>query len=209
MASQEAWKLRNHPGEKKYLELSTEEGKANILGFWVFLGAELALFASLFATYLVLHGSTAQGPDSRHLFDAKKTAIDTVVLLTSSFTCSLAIHEMRLQRLKIVLVWFGITLLLGGTFLGLEISEFIHYILIGASLSKSAFLSGFFLLVGIHGAHVAFGSLWMVNIIIQFLQRGFTPRTTRKAFILSLYWHFLDIVWIFIFTLVYLTGMAV
>ena len=100
MGSREAAKLENDRGREKYLELSTEEGKANIMGFWVFLGAELALFASLFATYLVLHGSTANGPDSRHLFDANKTAIDTAVLLTSSFTCSLAIHEMRQAAVK-------------------------------------------------------------------------------------------------------------
>lgn len=191
------------------LEYRTEESRLNILGFWIFLGAEVALFATLFATYLVLFQRTGSGPTAKDLFEVKDVLIETLLLLTSSFTCGLAIFEMRRNRLSGLLTWLLVTLLLGAGFITFEIREFIHYVHEGATMQTSAFLSSFFVLVGTHGAHVSLGIGWMILIIIQLLQRGFTPRTARKVFIVSLYWHFLDVVWIFIFTLVYLAGMVI
>jgi cytochrome aa3-600 menaquinol oxidase subunit III len=191
------------------LEYRTEEGRLNILGFWIFLGAEVVLFATLFATYLVLFQRTGSGPTAKDLFEVKDVLIETLLLLTSSFTCGLAIFEMRRGRMSGLLAWLLVTLLLGAGFITFEIREFIHYVHEGATIQTSAFLSSFFVLVGTHGAHVSLGIGWMILIIIQLLQRGFTPRTARKVFIVSLYWHFLDVVWIFIFTLVYLTGMVI
>ncbi|MBB6283001.1 cytochrome aa3 quinol oxidase subunit III [Geobacillus subterraneus] len=191
------------------LEYRTEESRLNILGFWIFLGAEVVLFATLFATYLVLFQRTGSGPTAQELFQVKDVLIETLLLLTSSFTCGLAIFEMRRGRLAGLLAWLLVTLLLGAGFIAFEIREFIHYVHEGATMQTSAFLSSFFVLVGTHGAHVSLGIGWMILIIIQLLQRGFTPKTARKVFIVSLYWHFLDVVWIFIFTLVYLLGMVV
>jgi len=191
------------------LEYRTEEGRLNILGFWIFLGAEIALFATLFATYLVLFQRTGSGPTAQELFQVKDVLVETLLLLTSSFTCGLAVFEMRRGRLAGLLTWLLVTLLLGVGFITFEIREFIHYVHEGATMQTSAFLSSFFVLVGTHGAHVSLGIGWMVLIMIQLLQRGLTPKTARKVFIVSLYWHFLDVVWIFIFTLVYLLGMVV
>ncbi|AGE24036.1 cytochrome aa3 quinol oxidase subunit III [Geobacillus stearothermophilus] len=191
------------------LEYRTQESRLNILGFWIFLGAEVALFATLFATYLVLFQRTGSGPTAAELFEVKDVLIETLLLLTSSFTCGLAIFEMRRGRMSGLIAWLLVTLLLGVGFITVEIREFIHYVHEGATMQTSAFLSSFFVLVGTHGAHVSVGIGWMILIIIQLLQRGFTPKTARKVFIVSLYWHFLDVVWIFIFTLVYLLGMVI
>ncbi|MCG6794836.1 cytochrome aa3 quinol oxidase subunit III [Geobacillus sp. G4] len=191
------------------LEYRTQESRLNILGFWIFLGAEVALFATLFATYLVLFQRTGSGPTAGELFEVKDVLIETLLLLTSSFTCGLAIFEMRRGRMSGLIAWLLVTLLLGVGFITVEIREFIHYVHEGATMQTSAFLSSFFVLVGTHGAHVSVGIGWMILIIIQLLQRGFTPKTARKVFIVSLYWHFLDVVWIFIFTLVYLLGMVI
>ncbi|MGC4376938.1 cytochrome aa3 quinol oxidase subunit III [Fictibacillus sp. Mic-4] len=188
------------------LEYQSEQGRLNILGFWVFLGAEVALFSTLFGTYLVLMHRNAGGPMLTDLFELKGVLIETFLLLASSFTCGLAIHEMRRNNQKGLVVWMIITLLLGLGFLGFEIDEFISYVGEGASLQTSAALSGFFVLVGTHGLHVTMGVGWIICILIQVASRGLTPVTTRKLFISSLYWHFLDFVWIFIFTAVYLTG---
>lgn len=190
------------------LEYQSETGRLNILGFWIFLGAEIALFSTLFATYFVLDGRTAGGPVPADLFEIKGVLIETFLLLTSSFTCGLAIHYMRRHSLKGLFLWIGITLALGLSFLGFEIYEFVHYIHEGAALTTSAYWSAFFVLTGTHGAHVAMGIAWIALILIQLKQRGLTPDTSRKVFISSLYWHFLDVVWIFIFTAVYLLGMV-
>ncbi|HZG59524.1 MAG TPA: cytochrome aa3 quinol oxidase subunit III [Anoxybacillus sp.] len=190
------------------LEYQTEQSRLNILGFWIFLGAEIVLFATLFAVYGVLGERYANGPTPNDIFKLKDVMIETLLLLTSSFTCGLAVFEMRRHRLKGLLTWLIVTLLLGLGFLFMEINEFIHYVHEGATMQTSAFLSSFFILLGTHGAHVTFGIFWAVMIIIQLIQRGLTPVTARKTFIISLYWHFLDVVWIFIFTFVYLKGMV-
>ncbi|MGF9964861.1 cytochrome aa3 quinol oxidase subunit III [Bacillus rhizoplanae] len=190
------------------LEYQSEQSRLNILGFWIFLGAEIVLFATLFASYLVLAGRSADGPTAAQIFELKPVMIETLLLLTSSFTCGIAIHEMRKENKNGMLVWFILTLLLGAGFLYMEIEEFMMYVSHGATLQTSGFLSAFFVLLGTHGAHVTGGIIWATGVIIQILKRGLTPVTARKVFIISLYWHFLDVVWIFIYTLVYLNGMV-
>ncbi len=190
------------------LEYQTEQNRFNILGFWIFLGAEIVLFATLFAVYGVLSERYAGGPTHQDIIMIKEVMIQTFLLLTSSFTCGLAIYEMRRNNVKGLITWLIITLLLGAGFLYMEINEFIHYIHIGASMQESAFLSSLWVLLGTHGAHVTFGIIWATMLIIQLYKRGLTPVTARKTFIIGLYWHFLDVVWIFIFTFVYLKGMV-
>lgn len=189
------------------LEYSTEENRLKIFGFWLFLGAEIALFSMLFATYFTLLNGTGDGPTAQEIFVLKPVIVETLVLLTSSFTCGLAVHSMRLNFKKPMMTFFIITMCLGLVFLGVEILEFVTYIGEGATMQTSGFLSSLFMLLGTHGAHVTFGLLWGLCILIQVVREGFTAQTTNKFFIYSLYWHFLDVVWIFIFSFVYLKGM--
>ncbi|MCR8642805.1 cytochrome aa3 quinol oxidase subunit III [Paenibacillus sp. N1-5-1-14] len=189
------------------LEYSTEENSNKIFGFWLFLGAEIALFSTLFAVYFTLWNRTGTGPTGPEIFEMNGVLIETFLLLTSSFTCGLAIHAMRLGLKKPMMIFFSITLLLGLGFLTVEIIEFFTYVHEGATLTTSAFLSSLFVLLGTHGAHVTFGLLWGTAILLQVKRQGFTPETANKSFIFSLYWHFLDVVWIFIFSFVYLKGM--
>jgi len=189
------------------LEYSTETGRLNILGFWIFLATDLILFSCLFATYIILSHHTDGGPTGKQLFEVKGFMIETVALLASSFTGSLSIFAMRNNNKSRTVGWMIVTLLLGIVFVGYEISEFVHYASIGATMQRSAFLSGFFTLVGTHGCHVTLGIFWMFSILTQVIRFGITPATARKAFIVGIYWHFLDIVWIFIFTVVYMTGV--
>ncbi|EGQ22114.1 cytochrome aa3 quinol oxidase subunit III [Mammaliicoccus sciuri] len=189
------------------LEYSTEENKLKILGFWVFLGAEIVLFSTLFAVYFTLQNNIGNGPGGSHIFELTPVMIETIVLLSSSFTIGLGIHAMRLGNKKAMMTFFGITLFLGLGFLGVEIMEFFTYVHEGATMQTSAFLSALFTLLGTHGAHVTFGLLWGGAILLQVKKRGLTPETANKSFIFSLYWHFLDVVWIFIFSFVYMKGM--
>ena len=189
------------------LEYSTEQNQMNILGFWIFIGAEIMLFATLFASYFTLVDRTAAGPAGADIFEITPVLIETFVLLTSSFTIGLAIHAMRLRNKKAMLTFFSITLLLGLIFLGVEIYEFNHFYHAGAGLQTSAFSAILLTTLGTHGAHVTFGLFWGLFIILQLRKDGLTPETTNKSFIFSLYWHFLDVVWIFIFSFIYLKGM--
>lgn len=190
------------------LEYRTLQSRMNILGFWIFLGAEIILFATLFSVYAVLNQRYAGGPTQHDLFEMPSVFVQTVLLLTSSFTCGIAILEMRRGRLKGLVGWFIVTLLLGAGFLFMEIHEFTNYVHEGATMQTSAFLSSMFVLLGTHGLHVTMGIGWAVLILLQLLKRGITPVTARKTFIIGLYWHFLDVVWIFIYTFVYLKGMV-
>jgi len=190
------------------LEYQSSTGRLNIFGFWIFLGAEVALFATLFAAYFALKGGTGGGPLPSEVFDLKNTIIMTLVLLTSSFTSGLAINEMRRKNVKSMIIWLIITLLFGLGFLYMEISEFIHLVHEGATLSTNSFWSSFYILTGTHGLHVSLGIGWIILVIFQVLKRGLTPDTAKKIFVSSLYWHFLDFVWIFVFTSVYLLGMV-
>lgn len=206
--TQPAAHAHGHGDPSLPMEYRTEQSKMNILGFWIFLGAEIVLFATLFSVYSVLHNRYAGGPTQLDMFEIGGVMAQTLLLLTSSFTCGIAILEMRNNNLKRLLVWLAVTLLLGLGFLYMEIAEFAHYVHMGATMQTSAYLSSFFVLLGTHGLHVTMGIGWAVLIIIQLLKRGLTPVTARKTFIISLYWHFLDVVWIFIFTFVYLKGMV-
>jgi len=190
------------------LEYQTEQNRMNILGFWIFLGAEIVLFGTLFAVFSVLNTRYAGGPTPKDLFEIKDVMVETILLLTSSFTMGLAIYEMRRHNRNGMLLWFIITILLGAGFVFMEITEFIHYVHEGATMQTSAFLSSFFVLLGTHGLHVSMGIGWASMVILQILSRGLTPVTARKTFIIGLYWHFLDVVWIFIFTFVYLARMV-
>lgn len=189
------------------LEYGTEENRLKIFGFWIFLGAEIALFATLFAVYFTLVNRTGDGPTGSEIFELTPVLIETFLLLTSSFTIGLAIHAMRIGNKKAMMTFFGITLVLGLGFLGTEIFEFVTYIHEGATYQTSAFVSALMTTLGTHGAHVTLGLFWGLFIIMQVRKQGINPETANKSFIFSLYWHFLDIVWIFIFSFVYLKGL--
>ncbi|TVX93877.1 cytochrome aa3 quinol oxidase subunit III [Paenibacillus agilis] len=189
------------------LEYRNEENRFRITGFWIFLGAEIVLFATLFLTYFTLWTRTGSGLTAADVFVLEPVLAETFILLTSSFTCGLAIHAMRQGLKKPMMVFMGITLLLGAAFLGIEIYEFYTYVHEGLTLQTSAFASSLFVLLGTHGAHVTFGLLWGIAIMIQLKREGLNETTANKSFIFSLYWHFLDVVWIFIFSFVYLKGL--
>jgi cytochrome o ubiquinol oxidase subunit 3 len=177
-------------------------------GFWVYLMTDCILFASLFATYAVLHGNTFGGPGGRELFSLPFVLTETLILLTSSFTAGLAMLGVHAGSRRQVLGWLAVTFVLGAAFLGLELSEFSKLVHEGNSWQRSAFLSSFFTLVSTHGLHIATGLLWMGTLMVQTVRRGLTAGTKRRLALLSMFWHFLDIVWIFIFTFVYLLGVA-
>lgn len=187
-------------------EKATLEGRNKILGFWLFLGGETVLFGTLFATFIALRNQVPEGPTAKELFDIGMVGIATFILLTSSLTSVMAMMSMHRGKLGGTLAWLGVTVALGGAFLGLEIYEFIHYVHEGHTFSSSAFSTSFYTLVGFHGAHVAFGVLWIGLLIFQGLEKGLTVVTAPKFFVASLYWHFIDVVWVFIFTVVYLMG---
>lgn len=175
-------------------------------GLWIYIMSDCVLFASLFAAYAVLHAETAGGPAGSALFDRPFVLIETLLLLSSSFTCGLAIIAARANRITYVWLALGATLILGLSFLGMELSEFGRLIAAGHGWQQSAFLSSFFTLVGTHGLHVFIGALWLLALFAHLALRGLTEGVTRGILYFSLFWHFLDIVWICIFSLVYLLG---
>ena len=189
------------------LEYRTEENRLKILGFWIFLAAEIMLFATLFTVYLILWNRTGNGPEGKDIFALSGILWETFILLTSSFTIGIAINAMRLGMKKAMMWMIGITLILGASFIGIEIYEFFHYVHEGATLQTSAFTSSLLVLLGTHGGHVTFGLFWGLAILWQLKKRGLNEKTANKTFIFSLYWHFLDVVWIFIFSFVYLKGL--
>jgi cytochrome o ubiquinol oxidase subunit III len=178
-------------------------------GFWAYIMTDLVLFATLFATYAVLHNNTYGGPGAGELFSMPFVLTETMILLFSSFTVGLAMLAIHRNKKTQALVWFALTFLLGLAFLGMEIYEFRHLVHEGHSWRASGFLSAFFTLVGTHGLHIATGLLWMGVMMFKLAKHGATQNTLRRLSLLSLFWHFLDIVWIFIFTFVYLMGAAV
>ncbi len=184
-----------------------EDGASTNIGFWVYLMSDCLMFAVLFATFGVLHGSYAAGPGPQDLFDLRLVAVNTAMLLLSSITYGFAMLSMAQGNKSATLRWLGITLIFGLCFLGIELYEFNHMIHEGAGPQRSAFLSAFFTLVGTHGLHVTFGSLWLVVLMVQVAQRGLIPENQRRLLCLSLFWHFLDVIWIGVFTLVYLLGV--
>jgi len=178
-----------------------------LLGFWIYLMSDCLIFASLFATYAVLGRNYAGGPTGAELFDLSLVAINTAFLLVSSITFGFAMISAQAKNLAKTQLWLGITGLLGVCFLALEIYEFWHFIHLGAGPARSAFLTAFFSLVGTHGLHVLFGIVWLVTLMFQLPKHGLTAENMRRLSCLSMFWHFLDVVWIFVFTFVYLMGV--
>lgn len=182
-------------------------GSSTMLGFWLYLMSDCLIFAMLFATFGVLGGSYAAGPGPKDLFDLKLVALNTAMLLFSSITYGFAMLEMMKGRVKSTQMWLGITGLFGLAFLCIELYEFHHMIHEGAGPWRSAFLSSFFTLVGTHGLHVTFGLIWLVTLMVQVARFGLIEANQRRLMCLSMFWHFLDVVWIGVFTFVYLLGV--
>lgn len=187
-------------------ERATLEGRNKILGFWLFLGGETVLFGTLFGVFLALRNQVMSGPAAEELFDLKIVAIATFILLTSSLFSVMAIQAMHRHDVKAMQFWLAITVIFGLGFLGLEIYEFWHYVHEGHGFTTSAFSSSFYALVGFHGAHVALGVSWIMILMVQVAKKGLTVVTAPKVYVASLYWHFIDVVWVFIFSVVYLMG---
>lgn len=177
-----------------------------LLGFWTYIMTDCVLFASLFATYVVLRKNTAGGPDGAELFSMPFVLTETLILLTSSFTCGLGLLAAHRRDKQKVLMWFGITFLLGLSFLAMELTEFKHLYEEGNSWQRSGFLSAFFTLVGTHGLHISAGLIWMGVLMYKLIRETKAQDMIKKFTMLALFWHFLDIVWIFIFSIVYLFG---
>ena len=177
-------------------------------GFWVFLLSDIVMFSAFFAAYAVLQGSTAGGPAGHDLFDLRNVAIETACLLASSFSCGIASIGVYARRGGVFYAAMAITFVLGAAFLGLELREFWGMVQHGAGPQRSAFLSAFFTLVGCHGLHVACGLLWLLTMMAQVWAKGYRADILRRVLCFSLFWHALDIIWVAIFTVVYLLGAA-
>jgi cytochrome o ubiquinol oxidase subunit 3 len=175
-----------------------------MFGFWTYLMTDCVLFASLFATFAVLHSNTYGGPSAHALFSLPYALAETLILLFSSFTCGLAILSAQTKSKRLVLFWLFVTLLLGAAFLVLEIREFTDFVHKGDSWRRSGFLSSYFTLVATHGLHITVGLLWIITMIVQVFKKGLNRITVRQLTLMSLFWHFLDLIWIFIFSVVYL-----
>jgi cytochrome o ubiquinol oxidase subunit III len=177
-----------------------------VFGFWMYLMTDLVLFASLFAVYAVLRGPQFGGANELGIFNMPYVLIETLALLTSSFACGLAMLAARDQKVRATITWLCATFVLGALFVGMEATEFARLAASGDGPSKDGLLSAYFTLVGTHGTHVTVGLLWLLALVIAIAKRGLSRGNMRKLALFSLFWHFLDIVWIFIFTIVYLTG---
>ena len=183
------------------------EGSSTMLGFWIYLMSDCLIFAILFATFGVLGASYAAGPAPKDLFELPLVAVNTSMLLLSSITYGFAMLAMQRGKVGPTQAWLAVTGLFGLAFVGIELYEFRHLIHIGATPQRSAFLSSFYTLVGTHGLHVSFGILWLVTLMVQVARRGLIPANRRRLMCLSLFWHFLDVIWIGVFTFVYLLGV--
>lgn len=178
-----------------------------IMGFWMYLMTDCLIFGTLFATYAVLHDNTFGGPSSKDLYSLPFAFIETMLLLCSSLTCGMATLSSLKRDKNKILAWLGITFLLGIGFISMELTEFSHLVEEGYSWKRSAFLSAFFALVGTHGTHIAVGLLWMAVMAAQVYFQGVNVDTFRRLIAFNMFWHFLDLIWIFIFTFVYLLGV--
>lgn len=185
---------------------AAEADSKTLFGFWVYLMTDCVLFASLFATYAVLHNNTFGGPSGKDLFSLPYALTETLMLLTSSFSCGLSILSAHARNLRHALTWLGITFLLGIGFLTMELHEFTKLVHDGNSWHRSGFLSSYFTLVGTHGLHITIGLLWLVVMVYRLYSGRFKRNNIRQLTMFSLFWHFLDVIWIFIFTVVYLMG---
>lgn len=198
--------LSADPSSRYYVtEHHPENG--TLLGFWLYLMSDCLVFACLFATYAVIGRNYAGGPTGAEIFDLPLVAVNTGLLLLSSITYGFAMLEMQRDRQRSTLIWLAVTGLLGACFIGFELYEFVSLIHEGAGPQRSGFLTAFFALVGTHGLHVSFGIIWLVTLMFQTKRHGLTPENRRRLMCLSMFWHFLDVVWIGVFTFVYLMGV--
>jgi len=175
-------------------------------GFWIFILSDIIMFSGLFAAYAVLSGNTAGGPTGPELFNLRNVFIETMCLLLSSYTCGLGALSAEWRQPRRFLIFAALTFVLGAAFLVIEFSEFAGMVSKGAGPSRSAFLSAFFTLVGMHGTHVTIGLLWLIYVVAQVIAKGLRPAVLRRLLCFSLFWHALDIIWIGVMTLVYLIG---
>ena len=182
-------------------------GGSTMLGFWIYLMSDCLIFAMLFAAFGVLGANYAAGPAPKDLFDLDLVAVNTSMLLLSSITYGFAMLTMQQNKIAQTQMWLAITGLFGLAFIGIELSEFAHMIHEGATPQRSAFLSSFFTLVGTHGLHVSCGLIWLVTLMVQVWKFGLIEANRRRLMCLSMFWHFLDVVWIGVFTFVYLLGV--
>jgi len=198
-------------GEETVFYLAEEphhaEGSSTLLGFWIYLMSDCLIFAMLFAVYGVIGGNYAAGPGPKDLFELPLVALNTAMLLLSSITYGFAMLAMDRRNIPQTQIWLAITGVFGLCFLGIELYEFAHLIHEGATPQRSGFLSAFFTLVGTHGLHVTFGLIWLVTLMVQIAQKGLIEANQRRLMCLSMFWHFLDVIWIGVFTFVYLMGM--
>ena len=181
-------------------------GGGTMLGFWIYLMSDCLIFAVLFSTYAVLGGSYAGGPGPKELFELPLVAVNTTMLLLSSLACGFAMLAMEKDRKGATLIYLAVTAAFGIAFVAIEMSEFRHLIAEGATPQRSAFLSAFFTLVGTHGLHVTVGLVWMAVLMVQVGTHGLIQDNKRRLMCLSMFWHFLDVIWIGVFTFVYLLG---
>lgn len=183
------------------------EGSSTMLGFWIYLMSDCLIFAVLFATYGVLGRNYAAGPSPKDLFDLNLVALNTSMLLLSSITYGFAMLTMVKKRITATQGWLAVTAMFGLAFVGIELYEFAHMIHEGATPQRSAFLSSFYTLVGTHGLHVSFGLIWLFTLMVQIRRHGLIPANSRRLMCLSMFWHFLDVIWIGVFSFVYLLGV--
>ncbi|WP_461421742.1 cytochrome o ubiquinol oxidase subunit III [Ketobacter sp.] len=183
-----------------------DTGGNTLFGFWLYLMTDCILFAAVFATYAVLYMNTAGGVSGKDIFELDYVLIETAALLFSSITYGFALLGAHNQNRAVTLFWLLVTFVLGCVFIAMEVNEFHHLISEGHGPQRSAFLSSFFTLVGMHGLHVAAGLIWMFIMMLEVMTRGFGNQTVTRLSCLSLFWHFLDVVWICVFTVVYLMG---
>jgi cytochrome o ubiquinol oxidase subunit 3 len=191
----------------RYFVTEHHPENGTLLGFWLYLMSDCLVFACLFAAYAVLGRNYAGGPSGAELFDLPLVAVNTSLLLLSSITYGFAMLEMQKKKLNATIAWLAVTGLLGAGFISLELYEFVHLIHEGAGPGRSGFLTSFFALVGTHGLHVTFGIIWLVTLMFQLKKHGLTPENGRRLMCLSMFWHFLDVIWIGVFTFVYLMGV--
>lgn len=177
------------------------------LGFWIYLMTDCILFGTLFATYIVLSGGTNGGPSGRELFDLPFVLTETIILLVSSLTCGLALLMARYEKIRATIGLLVVTMLLGVAFLAMELVEFTHLVDEGYGWQASGFLTAFFTLVGTHGAHIAVGLIWLLVLTLRLVWKGSGVHMVRRLSLAAMFWHFLDVIWIFIFTIVYFMGV--
>jgi len=183
-----------------------DAGANKVFGFWIYLMSDCIIFATLFATYAVMVNNTAGGPAGKDIFELPFVLVETALLLLSSITYGMAVIGMNNGSKGAVNRWLALTFLFGLGFIAMEIYEFHHLIAEGFGPDRSGFLSGFFTLVGTHGLHVTSGLIWMLVLMFQIAKNGLTATNRARVMCLSLFWHFLDVVWICVFTVVYLMG---